>query len=107
MSKGAKKTVIERQLQTYNGFLYEIRQADRNGITRKMPVTTQELIANNIELAKAEKAKLNKQNIITQMLNLQPVTGNTKGLSDVRVKEMATEYTAWNKAYHKLIKSLN
>jgi len=107
MSKGNKKTVLQRQMETYNGFLYEIRQADRLGITRKMPITTAELIANNILIAKDETARENKKRIIDEMIAKKPLTGNTRGLTEERVKEMATEYTAWNKAYHKLIKSLN
>jgi hypothetical protein len=107
MSKGNKKTILERQLSTYNGFLYEIRQADRLGNTRKMPVTTAEIIANNILIARDETAQANKKRIIDEMIANKPITGNTRGLSAERVKEMATEYTAWNTAYHKLIKSLN
>ena len=106
MSKGIKKTVLERQLQTYNGFLYEIRQANRNGETRKMPVTMSEQIANSIEIAKAENAKSAREKKIAEMIALKPIVGNPKGMDPAEYKKRGEEYSAWNKAYHKLIKSL-
>jgi hypothetical protein len=106
MSKGQNKTTLMKQIETYNGFLYQIRQANRLGETRKVPTTTAELIANNIVLANAENVKREKEKIRQEFWNKRPMSGNTAHCTIEEVQKLSAEYTAWNKAYLQLLKEL-
>ena len=106
MSKGVKKTVLQKQIQTYNEFQYIIRQADRLGLSKPLPVTPAELIAHAIEVAKIDKARLDKAKLIKDYLATKPQNGNTRGLTIERVQEMAKESREWTTGYHKFLKTI-
>ena len=61
MSKGVKKTILEKQINVYNQFQYQNRQTDRLGLSRKYPVTIEEQIARNIEDANIARTHQEKQ----------------------------------------------
>ncbi len=106
MSKGVTKTVLEKQINVYNQFQYQIRQMDRLGINRKLPVTPEEQIARNLEIAKEERVRMNKDKAIAEFKKTAPVYGSLKGLTSEEVKQISAEKAEWVARYHKFLKSL-
>ena len=81
MAKGVKKTILEKQINIYNQFQYQNRQSDRLGLTRNVPVTVAEQIARNIENAKIENSRLNKEKVIAEFKKTEPQFGSVRGLT--------------------------
>ena len=106
MSKGVTKTVLEKQINVYNQFQYQIRQMDRLGISRKLPVTVEEQIARSIEIAKEDKARFDKEKAIADFRKTAPQYGSLKGLTTDEVKEISRIKMEWNERYHRFLKTL-
>ena len=107
MAKGVKKTVLEKQINIYNQFQYQNRQSDRLGLTRNVPVTVAEQIARNIENAKIENARLNKEKAIAEFKKTEPQFGSVRGLTSAEINEITRIRREWLVKYHKFVKSLN
>ena len=106
MSKGVKKTILEKQINIYNQFQYQNRQTDRLGLSRNVPVTVEEQIARNIEDANIERARNNKQKTIAEMLATKPKYSIMPGMTNEDRDYWVSADIAWKKEYHKLLADL-
>ena len=106
MAKGVKKTVLERQINIYNQFQYQNRQTDRLGISRNTPVTVAEQIARNIEDAKIENSRLNREKAIAEFKKSEPVFGSLRGLSSEEIAEITAIKIEWKNRFQKFLKTL-
>lgn len=106
MSKGVKKTILEKQISVYNQFLYQNRISDRLGLTRNVPITAEQQIARNLENEIIARAKRVKQKQIDDCLARFP----KYSIKDVLTAEDAVYWvnaeTAWKREYHQLLQDL-
>ncbi len=106
MSKGVKKTVLEKQINVYNQFQYQIRQMERLGIDRKVPVTPEELLAAQIEKSKIERARMAKEKAIAEYKKTEPLFGSLRGLTTDEVNNITRIKREWYEGYHRFLKTL-
>jgi hypothetical protein len=100
MGNGVKKTVLEKQLQTYGGFQQNIRKMSKDEQDRYSPEGTPGYTRWQKRVAEQNERRTYREKAIKAFEAQVPQWGSYKGFSpeerDQQVKERAEVAQAWN-----------